>query len=585
VNQSAAPFIPENAPFSPEQRAWLNGLLAGLFSTTAPAPAQTNSLEVDVFFASQSGVAERLAKKMAKRLKEEGHTAKVRSVEALTATELAQRKHGIFFASTYGEGDPPESARGFRDRLFADGGPRLEGLRYAVFCLGDRNYEHFCRFGIELDGRLEALGAQRVESHRESDVDVDEPFAGWSSQVLARLSEPAPAEPAAAPLPTAPPPPAVRKPAHTRENPFYAELVDKQILTHASSSKQTVHVSFDLADGDMHYEPGDACGVLAQNDPALIAELLDMLPFPENDTVTVPRVGDVTTGDALRFHLHPTRLTRKVIQAFARKAECPTLAGLLSADQSEIEAFMHGRGLIDLLRAYPGVICSAAELVEILPRLTPRLYSISSSPSAHGRELHCTVAVVRYETYDRRRGGVASTMLAERISVGSRAPIYLQPNKRFRLPADTAAPIIMIGPGTGIAPFRAFLHERRALGHSGRNWLFFGERSAKTDFLYRQELQQFVEDGHLTRLDTAFSRDQEHKVYVQDRMVEAGSDLFRWLEEGASLYVCGDASRMAKDVDLALHRIVETHGQRSPEAAQEYISSLNEHHRFHRDVY
>jgi sulfite reductase (NADPH) flavoprotein alpha-component len=585
VNQAAAPFIPENAPFSPEQRAWLNGFLAGLFSTTAPAPPRTNSLEVDVLFASQSGVAERLAKKMAKRLKEEGHNAKVRSVEALTATELAQSKHAIFFASTYGEGDPPDSARAFRDQIFAEGAPRLEGLRYAIFCLGDRNYEHFCRFGVELDCRLEALGATRVEARRESDVEVDEPFTGWSSQVLARLSEPAAAKPAVDPPPAAAPTSAARKPAHTRENPFYAELVDKQVLTHASSSKQTVHVSFNLADGDMHYEPGDACGVLAQNDPALVAELLDLLPFPENDTVTVPKVGDVTAGDALRFHLQPTRLTRKIIQAFARKAECNTLGNLLRADQGEIEAYTHGRGLIDLLRAYPGVITSAAELVEVLPRLTPRLYSISSSPSAHGRELHCTVAVVRYETYDRRRGGVASTMLAERIAVGARAPIYLQPNKRFRLPADTTAPIIMIGPGTGIAPFRAFLHERRALGHKGRNWLFFGERSAKTDFLYGQELQQFVEDGHLTRLDTAFSRDQEHKVYVQDRMVEAGSELFRWIEEGASLYVCGDASRMAKDVDLALHRIVETHGQRSPEAAQEYTSSLNEHHRYHRDVY
>jgi len=252
---------------------------------------------------------------------------------------------------------------------------------------------------------------------------------------------------------------------------------------------------------------------------------------------------------------------------------------------AHLEAFTYDRGLIDLLHEYPGILHDAQELVEILPKLTPRLYSISSSPAAHGREVHCTIAVVRYRSHNRERGGVASTMLSDRASVGSRLPIYIQPNRRFRLPADGDTPIIMIGPGTGIAPFRAFLHERQALGNQGKNWLFFGERSAKTDFLYCQELSAMSESGHLTRLDTAFSRDQAHKVYVQDRMIEAGARLWQWLEEGAQLYVCGDASRMAKDVDAALHQVVEKYGARSNDEAREYVSQLQEEHRYHRDVY
>lgn len=575
------PLIPEDAPFSAEQRAWLNRLLEGLFS----APVQTGtpkSYYVSVFFASQSGTAERLAKKMVKLLKENGHSATAQSVEGIALSALAQEEYALFFASTYGDGEAPDSACSFREALLADTAPRIDKLRYSIFCLGDRTYEYFCRFGIELDERLMALGASRLIGRMESDVDVDTSFGAWSGQLLQSLSEPGKTAndlAVAADLSAA----VVQK--HTRENPYHAQLVDKKLLTHPSSSKQTVHVGFDLTDAELQYEAGDACGVLAQNDPALVDEILTLLPFSATDTASLPKSEPLSVEELLRHHLQITKLTRKVVQTFAEKAQCQTLSSLLTSEAGELETYLHGRGLIDLLHAYPGVLSSAEELVGLLPRLAPRLYSISSSPSAHGRELHCTIGVVSYTAHGRERGGVASTMLGKRMEVGARVPIYLQPNKRFRLPVDSTAPIIMIGPGTGVAPFRAFLHERRALGHTGRNWLFFGERSAKTDFLYCCEMKSFVDDGHLTRFDTAFSRDQEHKVYVQDRMLESGAELFRWLNDGASVYVCGDASRMAKDVDVALHHIVETHGSLTAEAAQDYVSALHDQHRYHRDVY
>lgn len=591
--QQFQPHIPTDAPFSPEQREWLNGLLANLFTSTfenASVTPATAPLRIGVYFATQSGTAERLAKKAVKELKAKGHAAELHPLERTPPTKIAEQENALFLVSTYGEGDPPDSAKGFRDTLFSDTAPSLGGLRYSVFCLGDRHYEQFCKFGIELDERLQALGATPLFPRVESDVDVDEPFAHWTRELLARLTQsssnaaPSGATVTADPIaPIAAPEPAQ---THTRDNPFHAVLLERRPLTHQPSSKLTLHLSLGLDDSAIEYRAGDACGVIVQNDPALIEEILSLLPFDGGLSVEIPRVGRFPIADALLRHLQPTRLTRKTVQAFAEKTRRRKLHGLLGPDQSEqLDAYMYGRGLIDMLHEYPGTIASPDELVAMLPRLAPRLYSISSSPATHGREVHCTVAVVRYRTHKRERGGVGSTMLECRVGIGSRLPIYIQPNKKFRLPADGNTPMIMIGPGTGIAPFRAFLHERRTLGHKGPNWLFFGERSAATDFLYSDELQNMSASGHLTRFDTAFSRDQAHKIYVQDRMREQGAEMWRWLNDGAQIYVCGDASRMAKDVDAALHSVVEMHGGLDQEAAREYVSQLHDDRRYHRDVY
>ena len=590
MKQARIPFIPENAPFSPEQRAWLNGFLSGLATNAAPMKEQSAvpTLRFGIFFATQSGTAERLAKKAAKELKVQGHSVEVHSLERAAPSDVLAQDHALFFASTYGEGEPPDVAVSFRDALFLDSTPSLAKLRYSVFALGDRNYENFCQFGIELDERLHALGASRLLPRMESDVDVDEPFEAWKKDLLVRLSDlESPVDaPRSSIAPTEVREAAVAAQKHSRESPFLSPILERTSLTTDISSKLTMHLSLGLAGSGISYEAGDACGVIAKNDPSLVEEILANLPFDGRAEVDIAKLGRVSVQDALLHHVQPTRLTRKIVHAFADKAECRSLSALLVPEQGmRLDAYMHDRGLIDLLLEYPGVVNTPEELVAMLPRLAPRLYSISSSPAAHPEEVHCTIAVVRYRSHNRERGGVASTMLAERIPVGSHVPIYIQPNKRFRLPAERDAPIIMIGPGTGIAPFRAFLHERRALGHQGRNWLFFGERSAQTDFLYCPELLQMCEDGHLTRFDTAFSRDQAHKIYVQDRMVEQGAEFWRWLNDGAQVFVCGDAQRMARDVDAALHKIIQQQGCMTAEAAQEYVSRLHEDRRYHRDVY
>ncbi len=583
---AGVPHIPESAPFSPEQREWLNGFLAGLFSNAAAKMQAAESVKVAVYFATQTGTAERLAKKLTKQLKSQGYAATSSSLDKVRFAEIAQQENALFLVSTYGEGDPPDTAKTFRDALFAPDAPAMTKLRYSVFCLGDKNYESFCRFGVELDERLKALGGTRLNLRVESDVDVDEPFAHWAEDVASRLGAKRPGPVLVERADRHEEIRTDRELLHTRDNPYFAELRERRALTADGSTKMTMHLSFAFEDAGLEYEAGDACGVVAQNDLTLVEEIFSLLPFAADAMVEIPKVGRLSVEEALLRHLQPTRLTRKIVQAFAEMAQCRNLLALLPAEQgAHLEAFMHGRGLIDLLEEYPGVVESPDDLIAMLPRLAPRLYSIASSPKTHTGEVHCTIAVVRYRSHNRERGGVASTMLESRVDVGQRLPIYIQPNKRFRIPADGSTPMIMIGPGTGIAPFRAFLHERRALGHKGSNWLFFGERRARTDFLYEQELREMFSSGHLTRLDTAFSRDQAHKLYVQDRMLEHGAEMWRWLNDGAQLYVCGDASRMAKDVDAALHKVVETHGGMCTNAAREYIAQLHEDRRYHRDVY
>jgi sulfite reductase (NADPH) flavoprotein alpha-component len=598
----SVPFIPDNAPFTPDQRAWLNGLLAGLFSTSTPLAAAPSrpSLRVAVLYASQSGTSEGLARKLAKELKAQGHVAAVSTLVGYTPAALAAEKYALILASTYGDGDAPDGVQPFYEQLCLEHFPRFENLSYAVFALGDRHYEHFCKYGKDLDAKLAALGANPLCSRVDCDVDVDEPFELWKSTLISRLNEAAAGHKKGSSSP-----PSGRSETKrigmeesssavktmttatfSRDNPLLAPLVDKRDLTHSGSSKSTLHLAFSIEGTGLLYAVGDACGVIPQNDLSLVAEILQTLRFNGNERVPFGKTGTTTLHDALTHHLQITRLNRKTVKEYATHGRCSKLLGLLRPEQQEhFERYAYGRGLIDLLIECPGVIEDPAELVAMLPKLTPRLYSISSSPLAHAGQIHTTVAVVRYSAHNRERGGVCSTLFADRAAVSDRLPIYIQPNKKFKLPQDPGAPIIMIGPGTGIAPFRGFLHERRALGAKGLNWLFFGERSATTDYLYREELEAMRADSHLTRLDTAFSRDQQDKVYVQDKMLEQAPLFWSWLQDGASVYVCGDASRMAKDVHATLYRIVEEQGGMTAQAAEEYVCALKEEHRYHRDVY
>jgi sulfite reductase (NADPH) flavoprotein alpha-component len=597
------PYIPDNAPFTAEQRSWLNGFLAGLYSSAGPVADPPASLKIAVLYASQSGTAESLARKVTKDLKAKGHIASLISLEGYTPAALLAERYAILIVSTYGEGDAPDAVKPFYEQLCLEHFPCCGNLSYAVLALGDSSYEHFCKFGKDLDAKLAALGGVRIAERVDCDVDLDASFAQWKAVVHASLDDITAARPARTAPSTSvvPAPPAVvvssddagglpPTPAHNRTNPYLAPLVDKRPLTQDISSKLTLHLALDIRNSAVTYEAGDACGVIPQNDLRLVEEILHTLNFSGLVPVQLPKSGATTLHDALLKHLQITRLTRKMIEAYAtigkQTAQCHTLFGLLVPEQqAHLEKYTDDRGLIDLLHDYPNVLQDPADLVAMLPSLAPRLYSISSSPYAHAGQIHTTVAVVRYRSHNRDRGGVCSTLLADRTPTGDRLPIYIQPNKKFRLPKETDTPVIMIGPGTGIAPFRSFLHQRRALGHTGRNWLFFGERSAATDFLYQDELQSMQLDGHLTRLDLAFSRDQDRKIYVQDRMLEQAAAFYAWLEEGASIYVCGDAARMARDVDTTLHTIVELQAGLPREATIEYIQQLKDQNRYHRDVY
>jgi sulfite reductase (NADPH) flavoprotein alpha-component len=591
------PFIPDNAPFTPEQISWLNGFLAGLYSS-APAvtPEALPSLKVAVLYATQSGNAEVLARKVAKELKAKGHVPTLSALEGYTAASLAAERYAVLIASTYGEGDPPDAVQPFYNQLCVEHFPRYENLSYAVLALGDRSYEHFCRFGRNLDEKLQSLGAYRLCTRVDCDVDFDASFVEWKSALLHAMEEAganrprAPRAEAAAPesvaIAATSGPRVAEAIKHSRENPLLAPIVDKRMLTGETSGKETLHMAFSTAGSPVTYQAGDACGVIPQNDPSLVDEILRKLKFSAEIAVQVPRAGTVSLREALLDHLQITRLTRKMVEAYVTIGHCETLAELVKADrQPHLESYIHERGLIDLVFEFPEVLRDPVDLVAMLPRLSPRLYSISSSPAAHGAEIHTTVAVVRYRSHNRDRGGVCSTMFADRTTAQNRLPIYIQPNKRFHIPQEHTQPIIMIGPGTGIAPFRGFLHERRTLGATGKNWLFFGGRNASSDFLYGDELESMRKDGFLTRLDLAFSRDQEQKIYVQDKMLEQAHLFWSWLKEGATVYVCGDASRMAKDVDRTLHTIVEEQGGMKPEGAQEFVQGLKEQHRYHRDVY
>jgi sulfite reductase (NADPH) flavoprotein alpha-component len=593
------PFIPDTAPFTQEQRAWLNGLLAGMFSNAPQAATETKaSRRIAVLYASQSGTAEGLARKLAKELKARGHTPAISTLVGYTSAALAAESCALILASTYGDGDAPDGVQPFYEQLCLEHFPRMDKLSYAVFALGDRHYEHFCRFGKDLDAKLAALGANRIADRIDCDVDVDEPFAQWKAAMIARLTDDSPLRssnvPAAGrelrPAQSAESvagsvPPAAK--AFTRDHPLLAPVIDKKPLTHVASTKSTLHVAFSIEGTGLRYEVGDACGVIPTNDLNLVAEILQKLRFNGNERVPSTKGGGTTTlHDALAHERQITRLNRKIIQGYATRGSSTPLLDLLQPEhQPVLDAYVYDRGLIDLLIEQPGVIDDPNELVALLPKLTPRLYSISSSPAAHAGQIHTTVAVVRFTAHNRDRGGVCSTFFADRTSIADRLPIYIQPNRKFKLPSNPDDAIIMIGPGTGIAPFRGFLHERRALGHKGKNWLFFGERSSATDYLYREELESMHADGHLTRLDLAFSRDNDHKIYVQNRMMEQAPQLWSWLRDGASIYVCGDASRMAKDVRGALCRIAQEQGAMSTQDAEEYVGSLREKQRYHQDVY
>jgi sulfite reductase (NADPH) flavoprotein alpha-component len=596
-------YIPEHAPFSEEQRAWLNGFLAGLFSrppsASGPAiapPAEANTLQpLTILFGTQTGNAEILAKRAAKIAAARGFAPAVRDLAQCDPSSLGQEKQVLVIISTYGDGEPPDTARTFWELLHGETAPDLSGLRFSVCGLGDTNYPKFCHCGKDFDRRLGELKAQQVFPRADCDLDYERTFVQWLDGALRGFAEngtgtareytaPGLGEHRVATESLSDSLPA--EPAYSRRNPFPAPLVANRLLSGPGSAKEIRHFEFSIAGSGLHYQAGDALAVFPENCPELAGEIIRALGCAEDVPVHAPGGEEVPLRQALLRNYDITRISKALLEYFANQTGDPALKKLASPGvNGELEKFLWGREVIDLLLAHPERKVPPPAFVGMLKKLQPRLYSISSSPLKHPDQAHLTVGVVRYQSLGRARKGICSSFLADRVSARSAVPVFLHPNKNFRPPSDAFRPMIMVGPGTGIAPFRAFLQEHQARGATGKNWLFFGDQHAAADFLYRQELEDFFRNGTLTRFDTAFSRDQPEKIYVQRRMIENARELFAWLEEGAHFYVCGDASRMARDVDAALHDAIQSGGGRTPEQAAEYVRQMKNAKRYQRDVY
>ncbi len=574
---AAIPQLPESAPFTPEQRAWLNGFFAGIFNRTAipsVASAAPALVPLTILYGTQTGTAESLAKKAAKVAGQRGFAPAILDLGQTDATRLAAEKNVLLITSTYGDGEPPDAAKPLHTAL-REGPHALTGLRYSVCALGDTNYTLFCQAGKDFDAALEKHGATRIHPRADCDVDYDAPFESWlhaslaafgsthSSLVIGHSS-----------LPPEPP----TAPSYSKSNPYAAPVVSVRPLNAPGSAKEVNHIEFDLtaAGSALTYEAGDALGVIPRNDPALVAAVLTALGADGEEAIPTP-AGELPLRRALTEHYDLGKPPAPLLEALGLSVT-PSASPPPAPNSPPLD-------VLDALQSVPLPKHPVTYWVTLLRKLQPRLYSISSSPKAHPGHVHLTVGAVRYEHAGRTRKGVCSTFLAERALAHGTAQVFIHANKAFRPPADPAAPMIMVGPGTGIAPFRAFLEERATTQAPGKNWLFFGDQKAATDFLYREELEALQRSGVLTRLDLAFSRDQAEKIYVQHRMLAAAAELFAWLEQGAYFYVCGDATRMAKDVDAALHQVIETAGSRTPAEAAAYVQALRTAKRYQRDVY
>jgi sulfite reductase (NADPH) flavoprotein alpha-component len=577
------PHIPLDAPYSDNQRAWLSGFFAGLHTHIIQSAGSVNQADVrtlDILYGSQTGTAESVAHDAANLAKSHGLKPVVKSMDEIEATALAAMDTVLIITSTYGEGEMPDNAQLLWEAMASEAAPKLVNMKYSVLALGDTSYDLFCEAGKNWDDRLAELGATRIYDRTDCDVDFEEPAEKWLSEVIPLMAGGANT---AAVVDIAPA--AHDKPQYHRKNPFPAKLLVNRVVTAPSSSKETRHYEIAIAGSGLSYEAGDALCVVPTNCPDLVAALLAAIGC--NGDEEEPVNGDLLPlREALRTHFEIKLPGKELVEEIARRSGDQELNGiLLAGDKEQLADYLWGRDTLDLLLQYPQVEFSAAEFIALLKPLQHRAYSISSSGNAYPDTVHLTVASVRYPSHGRQHKGVCSTFLADLVDENTPVRCFFTPNKVFRVPEDNSLPMIMVGPGTGIAPFRAFLQERQFRQASGKNWLFFGDRNAATDFIYKEELEAMQDGGLLTRLDLAFSRDQEAKIYVQDKMLENSAELFAWLEQGGYFFVCGDAYRMAKDVDKALHEIIAKHGGLTDQQAVEYVNQLKKDKRYVRDVY
>ncbi|QIW81386.1 assimilatory sulfite reductase (NADPH) flavoprotein subunit [Bacillus tequilensis] len=594
-NQEQAELLNRLLPTLTEsQKIWLSGYLSaqsvsaqetvGVTSAvSSEAAAPSVSKEVTVLYGSQTGNAQGLAENAGKQLEQRGFQVTVSSMSDFKPNQLKKINNLLIVVSTHGEGDPPDNALSFHEFLHGRRAPKLEDLRFSVLALGDSSYEFFCQTGKEFDQRLEELGGTRISPRVDCDLDYDEPAAEWLESVLEGLSKAGGGN--AAPAPAAAP--QTGESSYSRTNPFRAEVLENLNLNGRGSNKETRHVELSLEGSGLTYEPGDSLGVYPENDPELVELLLKEMNWDPEEIVTLNKQGDVRPlKEALISYYEITVLTKPLLEQAAQLTGSAELRELLApGNEDHVKAYMEGRDVLDLIRDYGPFSVSAQEFVSILRKMPARLYSIASSLSANPDEVHVTIGAVRYDAHGRERKGVCSILCAERLQPGDTLPVYVQHNQNFKLPKDPETPIIMVGPGTGVAPFRSFMQEREESGAEGKAWMFFGDQHFVTDFLYQTEWQKWLKDGVLTKMDVAFSRDTEEKVYVQHRMLEQSAELFEWLQDGAAVYICGDEKHMAHDVHNTLLDIIEKEGNMSREEAEAYLADMQQQKRYQRDVY
>ncbi|MDN6019304.1 MAG: NADPH-dependent assimilatory sulfite reductase flavoprotein subunit, partial [Enterobacterales bacterium] len=573
--------------FSPHQLAWLSGYFWGMVNqqpgTVAVTPAPAAAASITVISASQTGNARRVAEQLRDDLTAAGLGVTLVNAGDYKFKQIAQEKLLLVVASTQGEGEPPEEAVALHKYLFSKKAPQLAGTAFAVFGLGDTSYENFCQTGKDFDARLAELGGERLFDRADADVDFKSAAEAWRKQIVDVLKQRVPQATAAqTQVSVAGSVAQIVSSPYSKESPLTASLAVKQKITGRNSDKDVRHIEIDLGESGLSYQPGDALGVWYHNDPDLVEEIIGLIWRTGDETVTL-NDQTMTLREALTERLELTQNTTVIVEKYAALSRDEHLIELL-ADKHQLQQYAQTTPLPDMIRQAPADL-DADQLVALLRPLTPRLYSIASSQEEVGSEVHITVGVVRYEIDGRARTGGASGYLADRLEEDGELRVFIEHNDNFRLPANPQTPVIMIGPGTGIAPFRAFIQQRAAEGAEGLNWLFFGNPHFTEDFLYQVEWQRFVKDGVLSRIDLAWSRDQKHKVYVQDKLREQGAEVWRWIEQGAHIYVCGEANRMAKDVEQALLELLAEHGGMDAEQADEFLSELRVERRYQRDVY
>jgi sulfite reductase (NADPH) flavoprotein alpha-component len=581
------------ASLTPQQLVWLSGYFYGQATGAAagpgaapaalpnvaatPAPAE----KLTILYGSHTGNGKKIAEQAAEAAAARGLKAEVRDMNDYPGRQLAQEQNLLVVVSTHGEGEPPVSAEELHQFIGGPRAPKLPNLKFSVLALGDTSYLHFCQTGKEFDERLAKLGGTRLLERIDADVAYKPAAAHWITTVLDKLTTASPAATVtgaaavvAQPEPTS---------EFSSENPWPAKILESIQLNGRGSDKETHHLELDLAGSGLHYAPGDALAVVPVNHHPLVEEVLRAGRL--SDTAPV-QLGEesLPLAAALASRRELTVLTRDVLERYAALAAHAELQSLLG-DNARLQPYLYGRDVADLLTDFPTDQLTPQLLADTLRPLPTRAYSIASSLLAHPDEVHLTVGAVRYEAFGRRKHGVCSSFLADRVAVGDEVQVFVERNEYFKLPQDPATDIIMVGAGTGIAPFRAFVEERAELGASGRNWLLFGNPHFTTDFLYQAEWQQQLKRGGLAKLDVAFSRDQAAKVYVQDRLLENSRDVFGWLENGAQFYVCGDKSRLGQAVQTALTQVVQKEAGLSPEEAAAYVKNLKKQRRYLEDVY